>query len=108
MNRKRLEEILRGPKAMYNLAIMNNMPPAKSNLEYHTLKLSCKNCSTQGKYVEFDIYEIKAKVSTLGHDIKPTLHFGIKKDGVEVMPENGWTMAKAVNYLYTYFKEEDF
>lgn len=106
MNKKRIEEILRTPKAIYNLNI--NGSPDDSNLEYHVLSLSCRNCSTQGKYVQFEIYQIVAKKSTVGYDIKPTLHFGIKKDGVEVMPENGWTMTKAVNYLYTYFKEEDF
>lgn len=106
MNKKRLEEIIRGPKAIYNLNI--NMSPDDSNLEYHVLSLSCRNASTQGKYVKFDIYEIVATKSTLGYNIKPTLHFGIKKDNVEVCPENGWTITKAVNYLYTYFNEEDF
>lgn len=106
MTKKRLEEILQGPKAIYNLNI--NMSPDSSNLTYHVMSLSCRNTATYGEYVKFEVYEIRAVDSMLGHDIHPLFHLGVKKNNVEVIPENGWTMAKLVNYLYGYFKEEDF
>ena len=106
MTKKYLEEILQYPKAIYPLNI--NMSPDSSNLEYHTMKLSCRNAATHGEYVEFEVYEIRAIESMLGHGINPLLHLGVKKNNVEVIPENGWTRAKVVNYLYGYFKEEDF
>lgn len=107
MTKKYLEDFLKlAPKAIYPLNI--NMSPDSSNLEYHVMRLSCRNAATHGEYVEFDVYEIRASHSTLGHDIKPLLHLGVKKNGVEVVPENGWTITKIVNYLITYFKEEEF
>ena len=84
------------------------MSPDSSNLEYHTMKLSCRNAATYGEYVEFEVYEIRAIESMLGHGINPLLHLGVKKNNVEVIPENGWTRAKVANYLYGSFKEEDF
>ena len=106
MTKKRLEEILKAPKAIYPLHI--NGSPDCSNLEYHVISLSCRNAATYGEYVEFEVYEIRAIESMLGHGINPLLHFGVTKNNVEVIPENGWTINKVVNYLYGYFKEEDF
>lgn len=84
------------------------MSPDDSNLEYHVIKFSCRNASTNGNYVEFEVYEIRASKSSLGHDIKPLLHLGVKMNDIEIIPINGWTLKKIVDYLYTYFKEEDF
>lgn len=106
MTKKRLEEILKGSKAIYPLHI--NGSPDVSNFEYHVMSLSCRNAATHGDYVNFEIYEIKAIETTLGYGIRPVLHQGVIKNGVEVMPENGWTTKKVIDYLYNYFKEEDF
>ena len=97
---------MKEPKAIYNLNI--NMSPDSSNLQYHVMSLSCRNADTYGEYVKFEVYEIRATDSTLGHETHPLLHLGVKKNNVEVIPENGWTMTKVVNYLYNYFKKEDF
>ena len=106
MTKRRLEELLQCPKAIYNLNI--NMSPDSSNLEYHVMSLSCRNAATYGEYVKFEVYEIRATESMLGHEIHPLLHLGVKKNNVEVILENAWTMTKIVNYLYGYFKQEDF
>ena len=100
-----MENFLNAKKVIYSLY---TLPAVNTNLEYHTMKLSCRNAATYGEYVEFEVYEIRAIDSMLGHDIHPLLHLGVKKNNVEVIPENGWSMTKIVNYLYTYFKEEDF